>query len=75
MSLESGVSGYKMGVCEVHIGFPVDEKGKAYVACKYCDFFVNRHCVITNEIVPFPETHIGNTCPLGIIGEEKDDDE
>lgn len=63
---ESGVSRYIIGQTEISQGFPVDHKGKAYVACKYCRFFIGKHCIITSEIVPFPETHIGNECPLCI---------
>ncbi|WP_407397739.1 hypothetical protein [Treponema sp.] len=61
---DSGVSSYITGVTEITQGFPVDHKGKAYVACKYCRFFIGRHCIITSEIVPFPDTHIGRECPL-----------
>lgn len=72
MGLESGVSGYVVGRAEVSTGFPIDDKGRWHIACKYCRFFNGKRCVITNEIVPFPETHIGNECTFKFEGEEEE---
>lgn len=62
---ESGVKGYMIGRCEITQGFPIDMKDSYHVACKYCRFLVSsRKCVITDELVPFPEMHIGYNCPF-----------
>lgn len=64
-NFDSGVKGYMIGACEIRQGFPIDHKNNYYIACKYCRFLISqRRCVITDELVPFPETHIGYNCPF-----------
>ena len=62
--IESGVASYLIGKTTISVGFPIDHNGRWHVACKYCRFFIGKHCVATDEIPPFPETHIGYDCPL-----------
>lgn len=69
---ESGVGRYVLATGTFEIGFPVDHKGKAYVACEYCRLFTGRKCPVTNEIILFPSTHIGNYCPLSFEGEQEE---
>ncbi len=65
MGIESGVKGYLIGACEVSVGFPIDYKDKYHLACKYCKFLISsRRCNLTDEVVAFPESYIGNQCPF-----------
>lgn len=65
MIADSGVKGYMLGTTTVSMGFPIDHKGGYHIACKYCRFLISsRRCVITDELVPFPESHVGSQCPF-----------
>lgn len=63
---DSGVKAYLIGKAIVKNGFPIDFKGKMYVSCEHCRYYRNqsRKCGLTEELVPFPATHIGNECPF-----------
>lgn len=71
--LKSGVSRFIKAVAVVEIGFPVDLKGRADIACKHCNFFVRatQRCGLTQQVVNFPDKYIGECCPLEIIEEEE----
>lgn len=75
MDISSGVKGYIIGRCEVQTGFPIDLKDRYHIACKYCRFFIGKRCVITDEIVPWPESYTGNECPFKFELGEYDDEE
>lgn len=64
MAIESGVKGYLIGRTAIEIGFPIDFKDNCLLACKYCKLFNGKRCMITDEIVPFPDNHIGEYCPM-----------
>ena len=65
-NFESGVAGYIIGQVTVSVGFPVDFKGNAEIACKHCKFYVRatQRCALNQEIVNFPDKYVGVNCPL-----------
>ena len=64
MAIESGVKGYLIGHTAIEIGFPIDFKDNCLLACKFCKLYNGRRCIVTDEIIPFPDNHIGECCPL-----------
>lgn len=65
-NFESGVASYVIGRATVTVGFPVDFKGNAEIACKHCPFFIRatQKCALNQEMVNFPEKYVGTKCPL-----------
>ena len=65
-SFDSGIQDYIVAVAEIRTAFPIDKKGQPYIACRFCDAFcdVRKRCIITQEVVPFPNTNTGHQCPL-----------
>lgn len=65
-NFESGVARYIIGQVTVTVGFPVDFKGNAEIACKHCRFFVRatQRCGLNQEIVNYPDKYVGVECPL-----------
>lgn len=65
-NFESGVARYIIGQVTLTVGFPVDFKGNAEIACKHCRFFVRatQRCGLNQEIVNFPDKYVGVSCPL-----------
>lgn len=65
-NFDSGVASYVIGRATVTVGFPVDFKGNAEIACKHCPFFVRstQRCGLNQEIVNYPEKYVGINCPL-----------
>ena len=39
-NFESGVKGFVKAYAVVQIGFPIDWRGNAEIACKHCNFFI-----------------------------------
>lgn len=72
-NFDSGVASYVIGRATVTVGFPVDFKGNAEIACKHCPFFVRstQRCGLNQEIVNFPEKYVGIKCPLERIEENE----
>lgn len=64
MGIESGVKGYLIGRTAIEIGFPIDFKDNCLLACKFCKLYNGRRCIVSDEIIPFPDNHIGEYCPL-----------
>ena len=71
-NFDSGVMKYIKGRVTLEIGFPVDWRGNAEIACKHCNFFVRatQRCGLNQQIVNFPERYVGEHCPLEIVTEE-----
>ena len=71
-NFESGVASYIIGVAEVKVYFPVDFKGRSEIACKHCPYLSSneRMCQLNKEPVFFPNTHLGEWCPLKQIHTE-----
>lgn len=71
-NFDSGVMKYIKGRVTVEVGFPVDWRGNAEIACKHCNFFVRatQRCGLNQQIVNFPEKYVGEYCPLELVVEE-----
>lgn len=71
-NFDSGVASYIIGQATVRVGFPVDFRGNAEIACKHCKFFIRatQRCALNQEIVNFPEKYVGANCPLERIEEQ-----
>lgn len=71
-NFDSGVASYVMGAAIVKVGFPVDFKGNAEIACKHCKFLerANQRCGLNKEIVNYPDKYVGANCPLERIEED-----
>jgi hypothetical protein len=65
-NFDSGVFGYVTGAYTVTVHFPVDERGRAEIACKHCPFLSNneRTCLLNRQPVAFPNKYVGDMCPL-----------
>ena len=73
-NFDSGVKRYIKARAVVEVGFPVDWKDSAEIACKHCHFFVRAtmKCGLTQDVVNFPDRYIGATCPLVPVEEEEE---
>lgn len=76
-NFDTGVSRYIKARAVVEVGFPVDWRGNAEIACKHCTFFVRatQRCGLTHDIVNFPDRYIGECCPLIPIDETEINDD
>lgn len=65
-NFESGVASYIVGVAEVKVYFPVDDKGRQEIACKHCPYLSSneRICQLNKEPVAYPNKYVGAQCPL-----------
>jgi hypothetical protein len=65
-NFESGVASYIKAEAIIKVNFPVDEKGKAEVACKHCPYLSSneRMCQLNKEPVAYPNKYVGDMCPL-----------
>lgn len=65
-NFESGVASYVKANCTVTVYFPVDNKGRAQVACKHCPYLSSneRMCQLNKHPVAFPNQFVGQMCPL-----------
>ena len=72
-NFDSGVARYVIGIATVTVGFPVDNRGNAEIACKHCQFYIRatQRCAINQEIVHYPERYVGANCPLERIEEDE----
>lgn len=70
---DDGVKKFIKARAVVEVGFPVDWRDNAEIACKHCNFFVRatQRCGLNQQIVNFPERYIGSECPLELIEEEE----
>lgn len=71
-NFDSGVSRYIIGKATVTVGFPVDFKDRAEVACIHCPFLSSneRLCQLNKRPVAFPKTAVGDWCPLEPVEDE-----
>ena len=63
---ESGVASYVKTEATIKVNFPVDEKGRAEIACKHCPYLSSneRMCQLNKEPVAYPNRFVGDMCPL-----------
>jgi hypothetical protein len=71
--LDSGVKRYIKTRVTLEVGFPVSWRDQAEIACKHCPFYVRatQRCGLNQTIVNYPETHVGEDCPLEHEEEEE----
>ena len=71
-NFESGVASYIKAEAVIKVNFPVDEKGRAEIACKHCPYLSSneRMCQLNKEPVAYPNKYVGDMCPLREV--EKD---
>ena len=74
-NFDSGVSGYIKARCTVEVGFPIDCRGNAEVACKQCPYYVRstQRCALNQELVHYPDKYIGADCPLEFDTEKENE--
>ena len=72
-NFDSGVMRFIKAYAVVEVNFPVDWKGRADISCKHCNFFVRakQRCGLTQQVVNYPDSHVGECCPL-VEAEEKE---
>ena len=65
-NFESGVASYVKSEAVIKVNFPVDEKGRAEIACKHCPYLSSneRMCQLNKEPVAYPNKFVGDMCPL-----------
>ena len=65
-NFESGVASYVKAEAIIKVNFPVDEKGRAEIACKHCPYLSSneRMCQLNKEPVAYPNKYVGDMCPL-----------
>ena len=65
-NFESGVASYIKAEATIKVNFPVDEKGRAEIACKHCPYLSSneRMCQLNKEPVAYPNKFVGDMCPL-----------
>ena len=71
-NFESGVASYVKAEAIIKVNFPVDEKGRAEIACNHCPYLSSneRMCQLNKEPVAYPNRFVGDMCPLREV--EKD---
>jgi hypothetical protein len=71
-NFDSGVKRFIMARAVVEVGFPVDWRDNAEIACKHCRFYVRatQRCGLNQELVNYPERYVGEYCPLEEVKED-----
>lgn len=71
-NFDSGVADYVVGVAQIKVYFPVDDKGRSEIACRHCPYLSSneRMCQLNKEPVAFPNRYVGQNCPLEPIETE-----
>lgn len=71
-NFDSGVKRYIKARVTLEVGFPVDWRDNAEIACKHCPFFVRatNRCGLTQDVVNYPERYVGESCPLEPVEED-----
>jgi hypothetical protein len=70
---DSGIQDYIVAEATIRTAFPISSKGVPFIACRFCDAFntVTKRCILTQEVVPFPDNYTGNQCPLKPITQKE----
>ena len=65
-NFDSGCKGFVTMECKIKVNFPIDWKDRAEIACKHCPYLSSneRMCQLNKQPVFFPNTNIGEWCPL-----------
>lgn len=72
-NFDSGVKGYVTVQYLVKVHFPIDFRDNAEIACKHCPYLSSngRMCQLNKEPVAFPNTYVGDYCPLKPLESEE----
>ena len=72
-NFDTGVKRYIKARATLEVGFPVDWKDNAEIACKHCPFYVRatQRCGLNQELINYPEKYVGEYCPLEAVPEEE----
>lgn len=73
---DSGIQDYIVAEATIRTAFPISSKGVPFIACRFCDAFntVTKRCILTQEVVPFPDNYVGHQCPLKPITQKEYDE-
>lgn len=73
---DSGIQDYIVAEATIRTAFPISSKGVPFIACRFCDAFntVTKRCILTQEVVPFPDNYVGRQCPLKPITQKEYDE-
>lgn len=65
-NFDGGCKGFVTMGCNVRVHFPIDWKDKVDVACRHCPYLSSneRMCQLNKQPVFYPNTNIGEWCPL-----------
>lgn len=65
-NFDSGCKGFVTMECTVKVHFPIDWRDRAEVACSHCPYLSSneRMCQLNKQPVFFPNTNLGEWCPL-----------
>ena len=72
-NFDSGVKRYIKTYAVVEVGFPVDWRDNAEIACKHCPYFVRatQRCALNQALVNYPDKYVGEECPLQQVESEE----
>ena len=72
-NFENGVARFIKGQVTLTVGFPVDFRGNAEIACKHCQFYIKsmQRCGLNQEVVNYPDKYVGSKCPLEEVIEDE----
>ena len=76
-NFDTGVKRFIRAYAVVEVGFPVDWRDNAEIACKHCPHYVRatQMCGLNRAVVNYPEKYVGSECPLEIIEETEGETE
>lgn len=65
-NFDTGCKGFVTMEYTVKVYFPIDWKDRAEIACKHCPYLSSneRMCQLNKKPVFFPNTNLGEWCPL-----------
>jgi hypothetical protein len=65
-NFESGCKGFVEMECTIKVYFPIDWRDRAEVICRHCPYLSSneRICQLNKKPVFFPNTNLGEWCPL-----------
>ena len=71
-NFDSGCKGFVTMEYTVKVHFPIDWRDRAEIACKHCPYLSSneRMCQLNKQPVFFPNTNLGEWCPLEQVSTE-----
>lgn len=76
-NVNNGCKGFVKTQTTITVYFPIDWNGKAEVVCKHCPYLSSneRTCQLNKKPVYFPNSYLGEWCPLEQVETELKDNE